>query len=118
MDDSIIIIRGSKALNIIKQLEASLSQESLPQKDSSVTYTSFNNKVECHVTSSFTSKIDEYINKKKTFKYLDLWKHLKKTNDSVSHVFLSGYLKSKNFSKATYKAQNGSLVKIWSKIPN
>lgn len=103
MDDSIIIIRGSKALNIIKQLEASLSQESLPQKDSSVTYTSFNNKVECHVTSSFTSKIDEYINKKKTFKYLDLWKHLKKTNDSVSHVFLSRYLKSKTFLKPLIK---------------
>lgn len=115
MDDSIIIIRGSRALNIIKQLEASLSQEDLPQEDLSVTYSSSNNKVECHVTSSFTNKVDEYINKKKTFKYSDLWKHLKKTNEPVSHVFLSGYLKSKNFSKASYKAKNGSLLKVWAK---
>ena len=113
MTSSILIIKGSKADSIINQIESLLNKN---QESSSLVYNSSNNKVECHVTSSFTDKVDSYINRNNTFTYKNLLKYLQDNKITVSNVMLSGYLKKKNCIRLNYKTKNGSYTKVWTKV--
>jgi|13_taG_2_1085334.scaffolds.fasta_scaffold01324_6 hypothetical protein len=112
MNDSIIIINGSKATSLINKLQDLILLEN---KNSSVVYESSNNKVQCHTTSSFTNKVDSFIKKNNTFTYKSLLSYLNDNGLTVSNVILSGYLKKKNCVKINYKTLNGNYMKLWTK---
>jgi|SaaInlV_120m_DNA_4_1040238.scaffolds.fasta_scaffold105501_1 hypothetical protein len=76
-----------------------------------------NQKVECHVTKDYTKMIDFYLKNNREISYSSLWRHLKMSYESVDHLSLSGYLKSKGYSKQSVLRADGVNVKLWLKSP-